>query len=143
MLEHTWHGLDHALDLHLRGDGLRARTRRLAADVDEIGAEPAQVVEQVGGVAANVEAHRRAHGVDAVDQALFGRPDELVVQVAADEGGRGVADPDVVGPGLHLGGGEGKSSGGRHPCSPWGMPTKGYKTRKKKPSDRLIVKRRK
>jgi large subunit ribosomal protein L2 len=42
-----------------------------------------------------------------------------------------------------MGGGEGKSSGGRHPCSPWGMPSKGYKTRKKKPSDRLIVKRRK
>ncbi|GMT43096.1 MAG: 50S ribosomal protein L2 [bacterium] len=42
------------------------------------------------------------------------------------------------------GGGEGKSSGGRHPCSPWGKPTKGYKTRhKKKLSDRLIVKRRK
>lgn len=41
-----------------------------------------------------------------------------------------------------LGGGEGKSSGGRHPCTPWGKPTKGYKTRKKKPSDRLIVKRR-
>jgi len=42
-----------------------------------------------------------------------------------------------------LGGGEGKSSGGRHPCSPWGVPTKGYKTRKPKESDRYIVKRRK
>jgi len=42
-----------------------------------------------------------------------------------------------------LGGGEGKSSGGRHPCSPWGMPSKGYRTRKKnKPSNRLILKRR-
>lgn len=41
------------------------------------------------------------------------------------------------------GGGEGKSSGGRHPCTPWGQPTKGYKTRKKKPSDRYIIKRRK
>ncbi len=41
------------------------------------------------------------------------------------------------------GGGEGRSSGGRHPVSPWGMPTKGYKTRdKKKSSSRLIVKRR-
>ena len=53
---------------------------------------------------------------------------------------RGVAMNPVDHP---MGGGEGKSSGGRHPCSPWGMPTKGYKTRKKKPSDRLIVKRRK
>jgi large subunit ribosomal protein L2 len=42
------------------------------------------------------------------------------------------------------GGGEGRSSGGRHPVSPWGVPTKGYKTRKKtKPSDKYIVKRRK
>jgi large subunit ribosomal protein L2 len=42
-----------------------------------------------------------------------------------------------------MGGGEGKSSGGRHPCSPTGVPAKGYKTRKKKPSDRMIVSRRK
>ncbi len=42
------------------------------------------------------------------------------------------------------GGGEGKSSGGRHPVTPWGVPTKGYKTRpKRKASDKLIVKRRK
>jgi len=41
------------------------------------------------------------------------------------------------------GGGEGKSSGGRHPSTPWGKPTKGYKTRKAKPSDKYIVKRRK
>lgn len=43
-----------------------------------------------------------------------------------------------------MGGGEGKSSGGRHPCTPWGVPTKGYKTRKKnKASDKMIVQRRK
>ncbi|KJJ84328.1 50S ribosomal protein L2 [Candidatus Omnitrophus magneticus] len=43
-----------------------------------------------------------------------------------------------------MGGGEGKSSGGRHPCTPWGKITKGLKTRhKKKASDRKIVKRRK
>ena len=41
------------------------------------------------------------------------------------------------------GGGEGKTSGGRHPVSPWGMPTKGYKTRGTKPSDKFIVQRRK
>lgn len=41
------------------------------------------------------------------------------------------------------GGGEGKTSGGRHPVTPWGKPTKGYKTRKKhKPSDKFIVRRR-
>jgi len=42
------------------------------------------------------------------------------------------------------GGGEGRTSGGRHPVSPWGMPTKGYRTRKKnKASNKFIVKRRK
>jgi large subunit ribosomal protein L2 len=40
------------------------------------------------------------------------------------------------------GGGEGKTSGGRHPVSPWGTPTKGYKTRKNKRTDSLIVRRR-
>ncbi len=41
------------------------------------------------------------------------------------------------------GGGEGRTKGGRHPVSPWGMPTKGYKTRKNKRTDRFIVSRRK
>jgi large subunit ribosomal protein L2 len=41
-----------------------------------------------------------------------------------------------------LGGGEGRSSGGRHPVSPWGVPTKGYKTRRNKATNKFIVKRR-
>ena len=41
-----------------------------------------------------------------------------------------------------MGGGEGKSSGGRHPCSPWGMPAKGFKTRTRKDSDKYIVNKR-
>lgn len=53
---------------------------------------------------------------------------------------RGVAMNPVDHP---MGGGEGRSSGGRHPCSPWGIPAKGYKTRNKKKSDRFIVKKRK
>jgi large subunit ribosomal protein L2 len=40
------------------------------------------------------------------------------------------------------GGGEGKTSGGRHPVSPWGLPTKGYKTRNNKTTDKFIVQRR-
>ncbi len=53
---------------------------------------------------------------------------------------RGVAMNPIDHP---MGGGEGKSSGGRHPCTPWGKPTKGLKTRKHgKRSDALIVKRR-
>ena len=53
---------------------------------------------------------------------------------------RGVAMNPIDHP---MGGGEGRSSGGRHPVSPWGMPAKGYKTRdRKKASSRLIIKRR-
>jgi len=53
---------------------------------------------------------------------------------------RGVAMNPVDHP---LGGGEGKTSGGRHPTTPWGKPTKGFKTRRNKRSDRFIVQRRK
>lgn len=54
---------------------------------------------------------------------------------------RGVAKNPVDHP---MGGGEGKSSGGRHPCTPWGKITKGLRTRKKKnKSDTFIIKRRK
>ena len=52
---------------------------------------------------------------------------------------RGVAMNPVDHP---LGGGEGKTSGGRHPVSPWGLPTKGYKTRNRKTTDKFIVQRR-
>ena len=53
---------------------------------------------------------------------------------------RGVAMNPVDHP---HGGGEGKTSGGRHPVSPWGTPTKGYKTRSNKRTDGMIVRRRK
>ncbi len=52
---------------------------------------------------------------------------------------RGVAMNPIDHP---MGGGEGKSSGGRHPCTPWGVPTKGFKTRRRKSSDKDIVKKR-
>ena len=53
---------------------------------------------------------------------------------------RGVAMNPVDHP---LGGGEGSTAGGRHPVSPWGQPSKGYKTRGRKPSDKFITQRRK
>lgn len=53
---------------------------------------------------------------------------------------RGVAMNPVDHP---HGGGEGRTSGGRHPVSPWGLPTKGYKTRNNKRTDTMIVRRRK
>ncbi len=53
---------------------------------------------------------------------------------------RGVAMNPVDHP---LGGGEGKAAGGRHPCTPWGKPTKGYRTRRNKRTQKFIVTRRK
>jgi large subunit ribosomal protein L2 len=53
---------------------------------------------------------------------------------------RGVAMNPIDHP---LGGGEGKSSGGRHPVTPWGQPTRGYKTRRNKATNKWIVSRRK
>jgi large subunit ribosomal protein L2 len=52
---------------------------------------------------------------------------------------RGVAMNPVDHP---HGGGEGRSSGGRHPVTPWGVPTKGYKTRSNKRTDGMILRRR-
>jgi len=52
---------------------------------------------------------------------------------------RGVAMNPVDHP---MGGGEGRSAGGRHPCTPWGVPTKGHKTRSNPRTDKYIVKRR-
>ncbi len=52
---------------------------------------------------------------------------------------RGVAMNPVDHP---MGGGEGRSSGGRHPCTPWGVPTKGHKTRRNRRTSKYIVKRR-
>jgi large subunit ribosomal protein L2 len=74
------------------------------------------------------------HGVISIGKA--GRSRHMGIRPSV----RGVA----MNPHDHpMGGGEGKSSGGRHPCTPWGKPTKGYKTRKnRKPSDRYILKRR-
>ena len=52
---------------------------------------------------------------------------------------RGVAMNPVDHP---HGGGEGRTSGGRHPVTPWGVPTKGYKTRQNKATDKFIIRRR-
>ncbi|MBQ4470258.1 MAG: 50S ribosomal protein L2 [Synergistaceae bacterium] len=59
------------------------------------------------------------------------------------KGRRPVVRGMVMNPVDHpMGGGEGKSKSNKHPVSPWGTPAKGYKTRKRKPSDKLIVRRR-
>ncbi len=81
------------------------------------------------GVVGNVEHENVMYGKAGKKRWLGRRPNV-----------RGVAMNPVDHP---MGGGEGKASGGRHPCTPWGKPTKGYKTRKARASDKYILKRRK
>ena len=81
------------------------------------------------GVVGNSEHSNRSLGKAGVSRWLGHRPKV-----------RGVAMNPVDHP---HGGGEGKTSGGRHPVSPWGVPTKGYKTRSNKRTDKFIVRRRK
>ena len=81
------------------------------------------------GVLGNQEHSNRSLGKAGVSRWLGRRPKV-----------RGVAMNPVDHP---HGGGEGKTSGGRHPVSPWGTPAKGFKTRKNKATDKFIVRRRK
>ncbi|MCR9203167.1 MAG: 50S ribosomal protein L2 [Halobacteriovoraceae bacterium] len=81
------------------------------------------------GQVGNIDHEKRNLGKAGASRKLGIRP-----------GVRGVAMNPIDHP---HGGGEGRTSGGRHPVSPWGMPTKGYKTRKNKRTNRFIVKRRK
>lgn len=81
------------------------------------------------GPVGNAERFNRSLGKAGVNRWLGRRPKV-----------RGVAMNPVDHP---HGGGEGKTSGGRHPVSPWGLPSKGYKTRNCKRTDKFIVRRRK
>jgi large subunit ribosomal protein L2 len=106
-------------------EGPHALLRLPSGEVRKVHASAYATIGQVG----NEEAQNVSRGKAGRTRWLGRRPHN-----------RGVAMNPVDHP---MGGGEGKSSGGRHPCSPWGMPSKGYKTRKpKKDSERLIVKRR-
>lgn len=81
------------------------------------------------GEVSNMEHNLRSYGKAGAKRWLGIRPTV-----------RGVAMNPVDHP---HGGGEGRTSGGRHPVSPWGLPTKGYKTRNNKRTDRMIIQRRK
>ena len=80
------------------------------------------------GQVGNVDQENRSLGKAGINRWLGKRPHT-----------RGVAKNPVDHP---MGGGEGKSSGGRHPCTPWGKPTKGYRTRKNKRTQNMIIRRR-
>jgi large subunit ribosomal protein L2 len=106
-------------------EGLYASVKMPSGEIRLIGIECLATVGQVG----NIDHENVSIGKAGRNRWLGKRPHV-----------RGVAMNPVDHP---LGGGEGKTSGGRHPVTPWGTPTKGYKTRRNKRSDRFIVERRK
>ncbi len=105
-------------------EGKYAHIRMPSGEVRLIHLDCTAVVGQIG----NVEHNRQSYGKAGRRRWLGRRPHV-----------RGVAMNPVDHP---MGGGEGKASGGRHPCTPWGKPTKGAKTRRNKRTGRFIVRRR-
>jgi len=102
-----------------------ASVKMPSGEIRKINVECVATIGQVG----NIDHENVAYGKAGRSRWLGKRPHV-----------RGVAMNPVDHP---LGGGEGKTSGGRHPVTPWGQPTKGYKTRRRKTTDRFIVQRRK
>lgn len=105
-------------------DGNYAQVRLPSGEVRMVHLDCRATVGQVG----NVQHARVAHGKAGRTRWLGRRPHN-----------RGVTMNPVDHP---MGGGEGRTSGGRHPCSPWGQLAKGMKTRTNKASDKFIVKKR-
>ena len=105
-------------------EGDWAQVRLPSGEVREVHIECYATIGQVG----NLEHENVSIGKAGRNRWLGWRPHN-----------RGVSMNPVDHP---MGGGEGKTSGGRHPVSPWGLPTKGYKTRNNKVSQRFIVQRR-
>ena len=105
-------------------DGGMASVKMPSSEIRKINADCFATIGQVG----NVDHENVSIGKAGRSRWLGQRPHV-----------RGVAMNPVDHP---LGGGEGKTSGGRHPVTPWGMPTKGYKTRNSKTTDKFIVQRR-
>jgi large subunit ribosomal protein L2 len=106
-------------------EGDYASVKMPSGEIRKINVECVATIGQVG----NIDHENVAYGKAGRSRWLGKRPHV-----------RGVAMNPVDHP---LGGGEGKTSGGRHPVTPWGQPTKGYKTRRRKTTDRFIVQRRK
>jgi large subunit ribosomal protein L2 len=106
-------------------EGIHASVKLPSGEIRLIGLECLATVGQVG----NIDHENVSIGKAGRNRWLGRRPHV-----------RGVAMNPVDHP---LGGGEGKTSGGRHPVTPWGVPTKGYKTRRNKRGSRFIVERRK
>jgi large subunit ribosomal protein L2 len=105
-------------------EGAYALLRMPSGETRKIHIECMATVGQVG----NLDHENRSYGKAGRRRWLGRRPHN-----------RGVVMNPVDHP---MGGGEGRSSGGRHPCTPWGVPTKGFRTRKNKRTNSMIVRRR-
>lgn len=131
----------HAIELKIGGGGQLARTAGTSAQLMAKEGDWGQVRLPSGEV-------RRVHLNCRATIGVLGNAEHNNIMIGKagryrwmgkKPHSRGVAMNPVDHP---MGGGEGRSSGGRHPCSPWGMPTKGYKTRANKRTDVMIVRRR-
>ena len=95
-----------------------------------------------------VAGQRLVHGRCLATVGAVSNPDNMNISIGKAGrtrwmGRRGHVRGETMNPVDHpLGGGEGRSSGGRHPVTPWGKPTKGYKTRTNKRTDKLIIRGR-
>jgi large subunit ribosomal protein L2 len=105
-------------------DGAWAQVKLPSGEVRRVHVECYATIGQVG----NLEHENISFGKAGRKRWLGRRPHN-----------RGVSMNPVDHP---MGGGEGRTSGGRHPTTPWGVPTKGYKTRNNKRTDQMIVRRR-
>lgn len=105
-------------------DDKYAQIKMPSGEIRKVNVKCTAVIGQVG----NIEHENQSFGKAGKSRWLGRRPKV-----------RGVAMNPIDHP---MGGGEGKSSGGRHPCTPWGKPTKGYKTRRNKRTEKWIIKHR-
>ena len=105
-------------------EGKYASVRMPSGEIRKINITCSAVIGQVG----NVEHENQSYGKAGKSRWLGHRPKV-----------RGVVMNPIDHP---MGGGEGRSSGGRHPCTPWGKPTKGFKTRHNKSTEKWIIRHR-
>jgi len=131
----------HNIELQIGGGGQLARSAGIAAELMAKEGDWATVRLPSGEV-------RIVHGNCRATIGSLGNTEHANIQIGKAGrmrwmGFRGHNRGVTMNPVDHpMGGGEGRSSGGRHPCSPWGQPTKGYKTRTNKTTNKFIVRRR-